>query len=208
VQPTRGYGAGPSFKHGKHYRACMSTAVRPTSARVTAGFAIAAAIVEAACIVATILFFSLESTSTAPHVFGPISDLTTSVFDLLFLPVIVFFIHSAARSRGAVVFGWVTVGATATGAINSAMLVFDLVPDAVSLGITLGVIAIQAVWFVWLGIAARGTGILPRRLGTFALVFGIVMLVALVAVAIPGGWVIAAGPGCWPGLPGPCGSFS
>lgn len=175
----------------------------PMSARAVAGFAIAAAVVEAVCVVATILFFSLESTSTEPHVFGPISDLTTSLFDLLFLPVVAYFIRGMARTRVAKALGWVTFGMTALGAINSALLVFDLIPDGVSLTITLGVIAIQAVWFVWLGAAARRTDVLPRWLGTFALVFGLVMLVALVAVAIPGGWLVAAGPGmlawaAWP----------
>src|SRR3954471_21803932 len=50
-------------------------------------FAIAAGSVDAVSVVSVLLFYALEVGSSGPHVFGPLSDATTAVFDVLALPL-------------------------------------------------------------------------------------------------------------------------
>jgi hypothetical protein len=146
------------------------------------GFALAAAVVDAVCVASVLLFYALEVGRPGQHVFGPVSDATTAVFDVLALPVILWSTRRLAGSGAAWAFCMVALVATAVGAVNSALLVLRLIDEGISFTLSLAVIALQAGWFLLLGTRAGAATGLSRGLRRWALLIGVGMFAGIVVL--------------------------
>jgi len=154
------------------------------SARTIGGWTLAAAVVDAVAVVSFLLFYAVEIGRPRPHVFGPLSDASSALFDLLLLPLLWFVLQRLPRRTPARGYALVSVVATAVGAVNSALLVLGLLNDAVSFVLTMVVIGVQAGWFVLVGRRGRETLGVNAGIARWALLAGLGMLVAIV-VLIP-----------------------
>lgn len=155
-------------------------AVGPLTDRRVAIFAFAAGTVGLICVTALALFYSFEVNSNAPHVFGPISDLTTSAFNLLLLPVVWRF-SQLLKTR---VLWWIVVVASVAGAIASALLVMKVLDFAVATSASMAAIVAQAVWFLFANRAFLKIEGFPTGLGRYGLATGIALLSGMAVIAI------------------------
>lgn len=175
-----------------------SAAARPRASghvdsRSVGGFAIAAGIVDAVCVVAFVLFYAIETGRPGQHLFGPISDGTTALFDLLLLPVLWFAAQRLPVATPGRVYALITIVATTIGFLNSALLVLRLMNEAVSFMLSLLVIAVQAGWFVLMGRRGDRALSLSRGLSRWALVIGLGILAAMVLL-VPAALLPATSP--------------
>jgi hypothetical protein len=157
-----------------------ATASTGLSRRTAGGWTLAAGLVDVVQVVSLLLFYSLEIGKPKPHLWGPLSDGSSAVFDLLLLPLLWFVVTRLPARTPARWYALVALVGTAVGAVNSGLLVLGLMNDAVSFVLTMVVIGVQAGWFVLMGRRGREVLGLSRGVERWALLGGLGMLAAIV----------------------------
>ncbi len=150
------------------------------SRRTIGRLTLVAAVVDAVGVVSLILFYAFEVSRPRPHLWGPLSDGSSALFDLLLLPLLWLVFQRLASRPIARGYALVTVVATAVGVFSSGLLVLGLLQDVASFVLTMIVIAVQAGWFVLMGRRGREALGLGRGVARWALLVGLGMLVAIV----------------------------
>jgi hypothetical protein len=101
--------------------------------------------VSATCVLSLLIFYAVEVPRGSPHLFGPTSDLTTSLWNLLLTPLLVASV-AALNSRGGRILIWITVILSVIGAAGSMLLVIDAVPFGLSTPVSVAAVLAQAAW--------------------------------------------------------------
>lgn len=125
-----------------------------------------------------------EVQSDAPHVFGPISDLTTVAFNLLILPVVWRFHRRLARTAGTRTLWWVLAAMSIAGAIGSTLLVLRVLDFAIATSLSIGAIVVQAVWYILANRLLLKLDGYSRGLGRYGIATGASLLVGMAIIAI------------------------
>jgi hypothetical protein len=171
------------------------------------------AAVGAVSVLCLAAMYALEMDAADNHVFGPLSDIGSVVWNLLLLPLVIGFGRTILPARGGQLLFVLTAASTVVAALGSALLVVGVLPFPVSTAISVAVIQLQAGWLI-----AVGRGLRPvrgwSRLGRGGELIGIGFWIGalLFAASLLLGWgtpaqwvVMAAGlvPGllAWFGLP-------
>lgn len=113
--------------------------------------------VSAICIASLVAFYVLELPAGATHVFGPVSDLTTSLWNILVVPLVVASAPVLSRRSGRVLV-LVTAVLSVGGAAMSMLLVTDTVNFGVATPVSVLAVLAQGAW-------AYGICLVWRRMG-------------------------------------------
>jgi hypothetical protein len=160
--------------------------------RTAAKFAYAAAGLGVVGVASLAAMYAIEVPKNGPFIFGTINDATGGVFNLVIIPVVVQVHRRLRRTPGSEAGKWLVIISSATGAASSFLLVFKKLDFTVSTGITVGAMAVQAIWFLLANrsLLAAGGGY-PRDLGKLGQFIGGALMAAL---PIAGLAVIGQGP--------------
>ncbi len=101
--------------------------------------------VSATCVLSLLIFYAVEVPRGSSHIFGPTSDLTTSVWNLLLTPLLIASV-AVLNTRGGRILIWITVILSVIGAAGSMLLVVDAVPFGVSTPVSVAAVLAQAAW--------------------------------------------------------------
>ncbi len=103
------------------------------------------AAVSATCVLSLLIFYAVEVPRGSPHIFGPTSDLTTSLWNLLLTPLLIASV-AALNTRGGRILIRIAVILSVIGAAGSMLLVIDAVPFGVSTPVSVAAVLAQAAW--------------------------------------------------------------
>jgi hypothetical protein len=101
--------------------------------------------VSATCVLSLLIFYAVELRSDGLHVFGPTSDLTTSLWNLLLVPLLIASAGVLRSHRARALIG-LTATVSVLGAVMSMLLVIDAVPFGLSTPISVVAVLAQAAW--------------------------------------------------------------
>lgn len=121
-----------------------------TACRLTAG-------VSAVTVLALLLFYALELRTGGVHLFGPLSDVGTVVWDLVLVVVVVGLRPVLGPGPGSRRLVLVTVVVCLVGAAASALLTVDALGFEVATATAVAAILVQSLWLHRLSRALRGT---------------------------------------------------
>ena len=103
------------------------------------------AAVSGTCVLSLVIFYTVELPRGRPHIFGPTSDLTTSLWNLLLVPLLIGSLATLHGRGGGLLIG-LTAALSVVGATGSMLLVIDAVPFAVSTPVSVAAALAQAAW--------------------------------------------------------------
>lgn len=134
-------------------------------------------------VLALVFFYALEVTKPAPHIFGPISDITSAAWNLLLLPLITGFGTTLLPRIGGRIAYLATAAVTAASAVGSMLLVVRVLPFGVATGVSVTALMIQAAWLFAI---CRGLRRMPdwASIGRTGQLIGIGTWIGAVLVAI------------------------
>ena len=167
------------------------------------------ATVSGVCVLSLVIFYTVELPRGRPHIFGPTSDLTTSLWNLLLVPLLVASV-AALRTRGGRLLIGLTTVLCVIGAAGSMLLVIDAVPFGVSTPVSVAAVLAQAAWvYVLCGSVGRARPSVPyvARVVTLGRLIGLSQWISalVVGVSLVFGWgtlpqKVIMGIGLVPGL--------
>jgi hypothetical protein len=136
------------------------------------------------------LMYGLEMDSVGAHVFGPLSDLGTPVWNLLLVPLLLTFYPLLKVTLFGRALTAITVVLAVAGAGSSALLVTKTLTFAISTPITVLGVLVQGLWLFTLTMRLRAVPGWPRwvlRLGLFIPVAQAIGA-AFVGISLGFGW--------------------
>lgn len=105
-----------------------------------------AAVVSAITVVALLLFYALELRSIDRHLFGPISDVGTAVWDVVFVVVVLGLRPALGAGRSLTMLVAATLTSCAAGAVAAALLVVGAWSFEVSTPVSILAVLVQSLW--------------------------------------------------------------
>ena len=136
------------------------------------------------------LMYGLEMDSVGAHVFGPLSDLGTPVWNLLLVPLLLTFYPLLKVTLFGRALTAITIVLAVAGAGSSALLVTKTLTFAISTPITVLGVLVQGLWLFTLTMRLRAVPGWPRwvlRLGLFIPVAQAIGA-AFVGISLGFGW--------------------
>jgi hypothetical protein len=136
------------------------------------------------------LMYGLEMDSVGAHVFGPLSDLGTPVWNLLLVPLLLTFYPLLKVTLFGRALTAITIVLAVAGAGSSALLVTKTLTFAISTPITILGVLVQGLWLFTLTMRLRAVPAWPRwilRLGLFIPVAQAIGA-AFVGISLGFGW--------------------
>jgi hypothetical protein len=136
------------------------------------------------------LMYALEIDSVGGHVFGPLSDLGTPVWNLLLIPLLLTFYPLLKVTRLGRALTAVTVVLAVAGAASSALLVTKTLTFAISTPVTVLGVLVQGLWLFALTRRLKAVPGWPRRVVRLGLLIpaGQAIAAALVGISLGFGW--------------------